>query len=86
MNKDIFYDIRPYYDEELPDALKRIAENEHFPAIVKFLFPEENIKDFTKKFLNIKTINEFQLEIMWKAVYSIVESTSTGYKIKVLKN
>ncbi len=82
MNKDIFYDIRPYYDEELPDALKRIAENEHFPAIVKFLFPEENIKDFTKKFLNIKTINEFQLEIMWKAVYSIVESTSAGLQNK----
>ena len=39
-----FDDIRPYRDEEIPAAMQRIASNNSFPLVSKFVFPELTVE------------------------------------------
>lgn len=64
MNPTRFEDIRPYYDEEIPLAMARISESEFFPLISSYVFPEKNMEEVRSQIRNIKTINQFQHEIM----------------------
>ena len=40
-----FDDIRPYYEKEIPEAMKRIAACELFPLLSLFVYPNEPIED-----------------------------------------
>ena len=41
MNKNPkFDDIRPYYEEEIPAAMQRIAHSDAFPLLASFVFPD----------------------------------------------
>ncbi|MDR2834874.1 MAG: acyltransferase [Bacteroidales bacterium] len=73
-----FEDTRPYNDNEVPEVVKRISENEYFPLIVKYLFPEVELKHFTENFCKIKTIAEFQEKIMHLALEKIFNSTANN--------
>ena len=60
-----FDDIRPYVDEEIPAAMKRIAESEYFPAIARFVFPEKELTEAQKMLHSYNSIRDFQLEAMY---------------------
>jgi 1-acyl-sn-glycerol-3-phosphate acyltransferase len=60
-----FNDIRPYTDEEIPAAMKRIAENEYLPALAKFVFPEINIDEIKNLLRSFKSIHDFQVGVMY---------------------
>lgn len=45
MSPDRFDDIRPYYNSEISDAMKRIAESELFPLISSYVFPDREIEE-----------------------------------------
>jgi hypothetical protein len=77
MNQN-FDDIRPYNDNEIEAATHRIIEDNFFPIVVSYLFPGVDIEQFKTKISKIKTIREFQVEIMFDAIYSIVRRTSSG--------
>lgn len=70
-----FEDTRPYYDHEVPEAVKRISESIHFQEVVKYVFPEEDIHDFTEKFKGIKTVAEFQEKAMHAAIRKVIQDT-----------
>lgn len=74
----MFEDTRPYTDEEVPAAIHRIATNPSFDFIVKYLFPNADLANFKKEFLTIQSTREFQIKVMDKAIWSIVNKTSTG--------
>ena len=81
MNNNIavdFEEVRPYNDDEVPAAIERISANIYFPNVVKYLFLDADIRVFTEKFRKIKTVEEFQWEIMDKAIHAIVSLTSDG--------
>ncbi len=59
-----FDDIRPYYDCEIPEAMKRIAESEFFPLLASYVYPGENVEKIRNLFRTFKTISDFQLEVM----------------------
>ena len=40
-----FDDIRPYYDEEIPAAMQRIANSDVFPLLASFVYPDEPIEN-----------------------------------------
>ena len=42
IDETIFDDIRPYRDEEIPAAMHRIADNDLFPLLSSFAFPDRN--------------------------------------------
>jgi len=78
LTSEILDDYRPYNDSEVPAAVHRIAQDALFPHIVKFIFPEKDLKGFLEEFKQIKTVNEFQVNIMNKAIGKIVEKTITN--------
>ena len=73
-----FDDLRPYYDEEIPAAVKRVAESPYLPAIVAFLFPQKSMEEIRQIILESKNIKEFQQGIMLPAIRSIIDKTSDG--------
>jgi hypothetical protein len=87
MNINIdFEDTRPYTDEEIPEAIKRVSENIYFHEVVKYIFPDADLSAFTDNFRKIKTVNEFQTQIMDKAIRSIVNQTSNGLSFHLPKS
>lgn len=72
-----FDDIRPYYDSELPQAMQRIAEHPLFATIATYVFPEQEVELTREKMLSIKSIDEFQHQIMYSVNRRIIESSIT---------
>jgi len=64
MNNPKFDDIRPYYDEEIPAAMQRIAKSQLFPLLASYVYPNEDIESVRDMFRHFHTISDFQLEVM----------------------
>lgn len=79
MRQNDFEDTRPYYDHEIPDAIKRVSENIYFPELVKFLFPNGDIKYFFEKFRKIATIDQFQFQIMDQVIRITLKLTTKEF-------
>jgi hypothetical protein len=73
-----FDDIRPYYDEEINPALKRIVSVPEFSKILDFFFSEKEKSQILNNLIQIKTANDFQKQFMYPLVYSILNKTSHG--------
>ena len=39
MRNPKFDDMRPYYDEEIPAAMQRIADSTSFPLLASYVYP-----------------------------------------------
>lgn len=70
-----FDDIRPYYDSEIPAAMRRIAEDDTFHILASYVFPGQDHETLKKMVSQIKTVKEFQGKIMWY-VNDMVEKKS----------
>lgn len=78
MSIEKFDDIRPYYNSEIPDAMKRIAESELFPLISSYVFPERDIEEVRGQIRKIATINQFQHEVMVVVNEQVIKRSMTG--------
>lgn len=67
-----FDDIRPYYDEELPAAMERLAASRFFPSLAQFVFPNTPLEEVRHKLLGYKSVNEFQSEVMFQMNRQVV--------------
>lgn len=59
-----FDDIRPYYEEEIPAAMQRIADSGSFPLLASYVYPHENIEKVREQIRAYRSIRDFQLEVM----------------------
>lgn len=59
-----FDDIRPYYEEEIPAAMQRIADSGSFPLLASYVYPHEHIEDVRDQIRSYRTVRDFQLEVM----------------------
>jgi 1-acyl-sn-glycerol-3-phosphate acyltransferase len=73
-----FETLRPYYDNESGDAMKRIAHYESYHKAMAYLWPEMSREEAIEKALDTKSPCEFQSGYMREAIWKIVNSTSTG--------
>ena len=74
-----FESISPYTDEEAAEALSKLAEFPLLSQVSQQFFPSEE-PDFLKKVLkSIKTIDEFQVLVMQKAVRWVLENTAKNF-------
>lgn len=73
-----FEDIRPYLDEEINPALKRIIAVPEFGKILDFLFPDKDKRKIIENLSKVYTALDFQKQFMYPLVYSIVNKTSNG--------
>lgn len=74
-----FDDIRPYYEEEIPEAMKRIAACELFSLLSLFVYPNEPIEDIRKMVGSFKTTREFQHETMKKVNEQVIRRSITHF-------
>lgn len=79
MSPDRFDDIRPYYNSEISEAMKRIAESELFPLISSYVFPERNIEDVRELIRDINTIDQFQHEVMSVVNEQVIKRSMTRF-------
>lgn len=64
-----FDEIRPYFDEEVPEVINRIVKERGFLSFLKTFFPEHSTKKIIQNLLKAKKISDFQRQ--W--VYSLIE-------------
>ena len=74
-----FDDIRPYYDEEIPAAMQRIAHCDAFPLLASFVYPNEPIEEIRKRVAGFKTIREFQHDTMYKVNEQVIARSTNGF-------
>ena len=81
-----FDEIRPYNDEEVVKATKRIAISPTTYMFESFLFPEMGHGYLTKIMMDIKGVEDFQARVMSHLVDKIAEMTTAGLSIGGLEN
>ncbi|MDR1557972.1 MAG: acyltransferase [Tannerellaceae bacterium] len=64
MRNEKFDDLRPYYDEEIPAAMDRIAGSEYFPVLASFAYPGQDTEAVRQRLRGYTTIRDFQLQTM----------------------
>ena len=76
IQQNILDEYRPYYDNEVPEAVARIASDSLFEPIVRYVFPNEDYKGFVDDFRLIASVYDFQAKVMDKAIGNIVRATA----------
>lgn len=79
MDNSKFDDIRPYYDEEIPPAMNRIADSELFPLISSYVFPTIPIEEVRQHIRSIRTIYQFQHEVMSIVNEQVIARSMTSF-------
>lgn len=81
-----FDSIRPYCDEEAVEALQRVARHPMMPIISKYLFPKEQSNILSKAIRSVRSIDEFQDNVMFGALNSVLAKTSEGFSVSGQEN
>lgn len=77
-NDYLFEDIRPYRDLEIPAAMQRIADSEHFPLLARYVYPGRQMDEVRDMVRGFKTVREFQLEVMRCVNEQVVARSTMG--------
>lgn len=80
-----FDDIRPYYEEEIPEAMQHIAESDAFPLLASFVYPSEPIEDVRNRIRSFKTVREFQHDTMRRVNEQIIARSITEFSVSGLE-
>ena len=80
-----FDDIRPYYEEEIPDAMQRIAESDVFPLLASFVYPSDPIEDVRARIRSFKTVREFQHDTMCRVNEQIINRSISEFTVSGLE-
>lgn len=70
--------LRPYYDSETEEVMKRIAVDATYHKAMAYLWPGISREEAIKKALATKSPYEFQTGYMHHAIWTIVNTTSKG--------
>ncbi len=73
-----FDDIRPFYDDEVNDALLSVAKHPMMKALMSFTFPDKDEDFWVNEFQNVHSINDFQSRFISQTVLQILERSSEG--------
>ena len=79
MKNPKFDDIRPYYEDEIPAAMQRLANYKIFPLLASFVYPNEPIEEVRKRISSFKTVREFQHDTMWHVNEQIISRSITKF-------
>lgn len=76
-----FDDIRPYYDEEINEAMRRLTKSQFFPLVAGYVFPEKSVEQVAKLVNELSTIDEFQTSVMYFANKQIIKRSITEFTV-----
>ncbi len=86
MKNKYFDDLRPYYDEEIPEAMNRIADYESFSTLSSYIYPDKSEYEIKSMLKGFTTIDDFQSGIMTKFVAQVIKRTITQLTYEGLSN
>ncbi len=69
---ELFSDIRPYRDTEIPAAMSRIADSASFPLLASYVFPGETVEAVRSKVSRLTTTDAFQQHFMAEANRQVI--------------
>jgi hypothetical protein len=73
-----FDDIRPYYDEEMPEVVETLIADPQFEAVINAVFPEMGWEAFKTLFRSFKTPYDLQLNFIKDRTFEVAGSCSTN--------
>jgi len=74
-----FDDIRPYTDEEIPAAMKRIVQSSFFGLLCTYVYPGRNPDDVRRMMLAFRSVRDFQLEVMRCVNEQVISRSMTQF-------
>lgn len=74
-----FSSIRPYEDHEIHEVFERLKNEKTFIELIGFLFPNYPSEATMDKLLGVKTIKEFQHQVIYPYVIELLKNTTEGY-------
>lgn len=86
MQPDIFDDIRPYNEEEIPAAMKRIAESDILPAIASYVYPGEDVQKVAKRIASVKNSDELLHTLAKDAIDQVLKNSTTQFTVSGFEN
>lgn len=81
-----FDDIRPYYDNEAREVMRRLQHDPLFMQLIKHLWPEMTQEEAFAKADKVTSNMAFQLEFMHQAIRVIVSRSSMGLTCSGFEN
>ncbi len=76
---NIFDDIRPYYDDEIPAAMQRIVNSNFFGLLCTYVYPGHDPAKVRQMMLSFRTIRDFQLEVMRCVNEQVISRSTTEF-------
>ncbi len=83
---DKFNAIRPYFNEEIIPALRRLVDENEFISAVKYFLPEKSNDEIKKELLEITTLEFFQKNFLSKIVDSLVNRSIKNLTFDGIEN
>lgn len=80
-----FDDIRPYYEDEIPAAMQRIAESDVFPLLASFVYPDVALEKVRERVRSFQTIREFQHDTMRRVNEQIIARSISEFTVSGLE-
>ena len=80
-----FDDIRPYYEEEIPAAMQRIADSDIFPLLASFVYPTEPFEEIRNRIRSFKTVREFQHDTMSRVNEQVIARSISDFSVSGLE-
>ena len=82
-----FDEIRPYYDEEVPEIMSRLLADSVFSRVLKNLFvDDEKIQKVRGAMLETRDVESFQLKFMVPFLQNILKTSTSGLTIGGLEH
>lgn len=73
-----FESIRPFYDNEVNEALSSILHHPMMKAMMSFTFPDKDPSFWEEKLKETHSIREFQAGVLYHSIRKIIEKSSDG--------
>ncbi|BAV95246.1 1-acyl-sn-glycerol-3-phosphate acyltransferase [Ichthyobacterium seriolicida] len=74
---DIYRDIRPFFDSEIPDVINEISSHPSFRALVRYIYPIYEDEDKLNDFLGtIKTSDDFISKITYVGLKKVLDKAA----------
>ncbi|MBQ2027188.1 MAG: 1-acyl-sn-glycerol-3-phosphate acyltransferase [Alistipes sp.] len=86
MTEDIYSDIRPYNDDEIPAALERIVNDPFFAPAVNFAFPDADMERIAEVVRTCKTVDQMQQRIMISIIKRIIDTSIDNFTWSGMEN
>lgn len=83
---ELFDDIRPYSEEEAPDKISQIIDNESYQNAMRQVIPDYSPEQLKKDQADFNTIYDFQYATSRRFIEKFIQISSKGVVFKGLEN